>query len=116
MGTQDDRLVWMVAGGIGSMILALVLVPLRALTPRNVSNLLVAGRCISSDHESNASLRGAATCFATGHAAGTAAALAALGDGSVRGLGIANLQQTLVQQKVILSTDPNRQPGKAVAV
>ena len=37
MGTQDDRLVWMVAGGIGSMILALVLVPLRALTP--ASNL-----------------------------------------------------------------------------
>ena len=37
MGTQDDRLVWMVAGGIGSMILALLLVPLRTLTP--ASNL-----------------------------------------------------------------------------
>jgi len=37
MGTQDDRLVSMVAGGIGSMILALLLVPLRTLTP--ASNL-----------------------------------------------------------------------------
>ena len=79
-------------------------IPLRALTAQKVENLLVAGRCISSDHDSNASLRGAATCFATGHAAGTAAALAAQGSGRVRQIDIPLLQRTLVEQKAILST------------
>ena len=38
MGKQDDNgLMWMVAGGLGSMILAVLLVPLRTLTP--ASNL-----------------------------------------------------------------------------
>jgi hypothetical protein len=37
MGKQDDGMVWMVAGGLGSMILAVLLVPLRTLTP--ASNL-----------------------------------------------------------------------------
>jgi ribulose 1,5-bisphosphate synthetase/thiazole synthase len=79
-------------------------IPLRALTPQGVENLLVAGRCISSDHDANASLRGAATCMATGHAAGTAAALAAQRDGAVRRLDIKALQQTLREQDVVLST------------
>jgi Domain of unknown function (DUF4118) len=37
MGKQDNGLVWMVAGGLGSMALAVLLVPLRTLTP--ASNL-----------------------------------------------------------------------------
>ena len=52
-------------------------VPYRALIPQQVKNMLVAGRCLSCEHEAHASLRGAATCMAMGHAAGTAAALAA---------------------------------------
>jgi hypothetical protein len=79
-------------------------IPLRALIPQGVDNLLVAGRCISSDHEANASLRGAATCLATGHAAGTAAALAARGNGKVRDLDIEAVQDTLRAQEAILST------------
>lgn len=79
-------------------------IPLRALIPQRVQNLLVAGRCISSDHEAHASLRGAATCLATGHAAGTAAALAALGNGRIRELDIPLLQRTLQEQGAILST------------
>lgn len=79
-------------------------IPLRALIPQQVSNLLVAGRCISSDHAANASLRGAATCLATGHAAGTAAALAAKEKGRVRELDVPTLQHTLVEQQAILST------------
>lgn len=77
-------------------------IPLRALVPQKVENLLVAGRCISSDHESNASLRGAATCMATGHAAGTAAALAAKGSGRVRGVDVPILQEVLRAQGAIL--------------
>ena len=79
-------------------------IPLCALIPQRVENLLVAGRCISSDHDANASLRGAATCMATGHAAGTAAALAARGAGAVRALDIRALQRILREQDVVLST------------
>ncbi len=37
MSKQDDGLMWMVAGGLGSLVLAVLLVPLRTLTP--ASNL-----------------------------------------------------------------------------
>jgi len=79
-------------------------IPLRALIPQKIENLLVAGRCLSCDHESHASLRGAATCLATGHAAGTTAALAAKGNGKVRDIDIKTLQNLLKVQKVILNT------------
>ena len=52
-------------------------VPLRALIPKGSRNLLVAGRCLSSDRQANSGLRVQATCMATGQAAGAAAALAA---------------------------------------
>ena len=52
-------------------------VPLRALIPKGSRNLLVAGRCLSSDRRANSGLRVQATCMATGQAAGAAAALAA---------------------------------------
>jgi hypothetical protein len=42
--------------------------------------------------------------MATGHAAGTAAALAAQGEGAVRALDVAALQRTLREQDVVLST------------
>jgi len=45
------------------------------LAPKDVDNLLVAGRCISAEHAAQSSLRIQQTCMATGHAAGTAAAL-----------------------------------------
>lgn len=79
-------------------------VPYRALIPLNVENLLVAGRCISCDQTSHASLRGAATCWGTGHAAGTAAALASRGNGRTRDVNILELQKALLGQKAILST------------
>jgi len=51
-------------------------VPLRALIPRGSRNLLVAGRCVSSDRLVNSALRVQAPCMAMGQAAGAAAALA----------------------------------------
>ena len=77
-------------------------IPLRALLPQGVDNLTVCGRSISCDHASQASLRGAITCMATGHAAGTAAALAAMGDGRVRGLTMRQVQDKLVEQDAVL--------------
>ena len=49
-------------------------IPLRCLQPRGIDRLFVAGRCISADHGAQASIRVMGTCFATGEAAGKAAA------------------------------------------
>jgi hypothetical protein len=50
-------------------------VPLRALRVPGDDRLFIAGRCVSSSHEAQASLRVIGTCLATGEAAGLAAAL-----------------------------------------
>lgn len=52
-------------------------VPLRALIPKGSQNIIVAGRCVSSDRLANSGLRVQASCMAMGQAAGVAAALAA---------------------------------------
>ncbi len=52
-------------------------IPLRALLPQGLDDLLVAGRCISGTHEAHSSYRVTPTAMATGHAAGVAATLAA---------------------------------------
>jgi hypothetical protein len=49
-------------------------IPLGCLVPASVSNLLVAGRCLSATFEAHASARITPTCMALGQAAGTAAA------------------------------------------
>lgn len=51
-------------------------VPLRALVPTNSRNLLVAGRCVSSDRLANSALRVQASCMGMGQAAAAAAVLA----------------------------------------
>lgn len=53
-------------------------IPYRCLTPSKLSNVLTAGRCISTDSESYGSLRVMPNCLVTGEAAGLAAALASL--------------------------------------
>ncbi len=50
-------------------------IPYRILLPQRVSNLLVAGRCVSGDQECLAAIRVIPPCFAMGQAAGTAAAI-----------------------------------------
>jgi hypothetical protein len=51
-------------------------VPLRSLLPRDLDDLLVAGRCISGTHVAHSSYRIMPVCMATGQAAGVCAALA----------------------------------------
>ncbi|MGI5817381.1 MAG: FAD-dependent oxidoreductase [Armatimonadota bacterium] len=78
-------------------------IPRGCLIPRELENVLVAGRCLSSTREANGSARVMGTCLATGQAAGTAAALcASAGWGDVRELPIALLQQTLRDQGAVL--------------
>lgn len=71
-------------------------IPYRALIPQGASNLLAAGRCISADRAVGGAVRVMPVCFATGQAAGTAAALAAASTGGdVRAVNIAELQARL---------------------
>ena len=51
-------------------------IPYRALLPRKIENLLVAGRCHSATRGAHASTRVTVTAMAMGEAAGTAAAMA----------------------------------------
>ena len=51
-------------------------IPYRSLVPKNIRNLIAAGRCISGCHEAQASFRIMPTCCSTGQAAGLAAAVA----------------------------------------
>lgn len=52
-------------------------IPFRCLTPHNLKNLLVAGRCISTEQVVQGSVRVMPTCLAMGEGAGLGAALAA---------------------------------------
>ncbi len=70
-------------------------IPYRALTPRSLENVLVAGRCISVDRYVLGSIRVTPGCFITGQAAGAAAALAAVKQTSTRGVDIIELQRRL---------------------
>ena len=49
-------------------------IPLRCLVSEEIEGVFFAGRCISATHEALASVRVMGTCFATGQAAGAAAA------------------------------------------
>ncbi len=50
-------------------------IPYRILTPKRLSNVLVAGRCVSTDRQMQASIRVMPGCFITGQAVGIAASL-----------------------------------------
>lgn len=77
-------------------------VPYRSLVPVQIENLLVAGRCFSSDLVANDLLAPVQFCIAMGQAAGTAAALAVKNNVPVRRLDVKNLQELLIKQGVPL--------------
>ncbi|MBQ6551913.1 MAG: FAD-dependent oxidoreductase, partial [Lachnospiraceae bacterium] len=72
-------------------------IPYRSLQPKNADNLLVAGRCISSTHEAQASYRIMPIVTTLGQAAGTVAALAAKAGRGVKEIDVRELQETLVK-------------------
>ncbi len=65
------------------------------LTPKGLDNVLVAGRCVSTDQLVQGSLRVMPGCFITGQAAGMAAAMAADGQTSVHRVDVKDLQRRL---------------------
>jgi len=78
-------------------------IPYRTLTPRRLQNVLVAGRCVSTDRNVQASIRVMPGCFITGQAAGIAAAIAAdKTDGDVRAFPVKELQRRLKKMGAFL--------------
>lgn len=77
-------------------------IPYRCLIPDNRSNLLAAGRCISTTHEALATTRLTPSCMATGQAAGTAAAIASMNDMIPQEIDIQHLQHELIKGNMIL--------------
>lgn len=76
-------------------------IPYRALIPQTLSNVLVAGRCISTDRYMQSSVRVMPCCLLTGQAAGTAAALA-VETKNVRSVKLTELRGILAEHKVWL--------------
>ena len=72
-------------------------IPYGALVPETGENILVAGRCLSAEHEALASARVTAQCFGYGHAAAVAADLAL-----TEGIGVRDIQGEQVRE--ILNT------------
>ncbi len=72
-------------------------IPYRCLVPKKLTNVLMAGRCISTDRYMQSSVRVMPGCYITGQAAGVAAALAVKKDTDTRSINIAELQTRLVR-------------------
>ena len=77
-------------------------VPYRCMLPRDIDGLLVAGRCVSSDYVACNTLRLIVPCFATGQAAGVAAAMAVEIDCPPRSVPSGLLRTALRRQDVYL--------------
>jgi hypothetical protein len=77
-------------------------IPYRCLLPKNITNLLTAGRCISTTHEALATTRLTPSCMATGQAAGTAAGLAVEHGISPLDIDVQELQRKLREGNAVL--------------
>lgn len=77
-------------------------IPYRCLLPKDCDNLLVAGRCISSDHEAQASYRIMPYCAELGQAAGAAVSEACHSGKTLRTIDIKKLQQHLRNEKFVI--------------
>jgi len=73
-------------------------VPYRALVPKDVRNLLVAGRCIGGDKIAHASARNMMCCAVSGQGAGVAAAISIQRDEALDQLNIGAVHQELARQ------------------
>jgi hypothetical protein len=77
-------------------------VPYRCLLPVKIDNLLIAGRCISTTHVAESSIRAIYACMLTGQAAGTAASLSVQGGYAPEKVNIGKVQASLKTQGVPL--------------
>ena len=72
-------------------------IPYRSLLPQRTTNLLAAGRCISVDHRTHHATKEIPPCFATGEAAGIAAALSLSRNRALADLDVSELQRAIMK-------------------
>ncbi|GAX89518.1 FAD-dependent oxidoreductase [Effusibacillus lacus] len=77
-------------------------IPYRAMIPKSLENIIVAGRCISATSYAHGATRNMAPCLVMGEGAGVAAALAAQQKVSMPELDVKKLQDTLEERGVFL--------------
>ena len=78
-------------------------IPYRSLIPVNTDNMLVAGRCICSDHVAESGVRAISLCMMMGEAAGIGAYLACRDGVTPENINIVELQQKLRENNVCVS-------------
>lgn len=71
-------------------------IPYRSLLPKETDNLLVAGRCLSADHEAHSAVRIMPICASMGEAAGAAIAVAHKTGANAHNVDISEVQAILV--------------------
>ncbi len=79
-------------------------IPLSALVPKGSRNIIVAGRCVSSDRLANSGLRVQASCMAMGQAAGATAALAAQTNTTPLKVPLKDIREMLLKHGAIVPT------------
>ncbi|EGU48477.1 FAD dependent oxidoreductase [Vibrio ichthyoenteri ATCC 700023] len=72
-------------------------IPFHTLVPVIGENIIVAGRCLSAEHEALASARVTAQCFELGHAAGVAAVQAINTNTAIRDLDVSTIRATMIE-------------------
>ena len=70
-------------------------VPYLTLVPKNTENIIVAGRCLCTEHEALASARVTAQCFEYGHAAAIASVLSLENNCAFKAIDVAKLQEKM---------------------
>ena len=80
-------------------------IPLAALIPRGIENLLTAGRSASFDTKMTDLVRLIPNCWVSGQGAGVAAACAVMEARNVRSVDYEHVRRILLEQKVCLSCD-----------
>lgn len=81
-------------------------IPYRILTPQGLKNVLVAGRCVSTDRNMQASIRVMPGCYITGQAAGVAAAMVVEAATDSRAIDTSALQARLKAMGAYLPNAP----------
>ena len=92
-GNEGDEYDKSIRGGISQLVEYEI--PYRCLIPKKITNLLVAGRCISATHTGNKYTRNMPACMYTGQAAGIAAAFSILSNVPVKDVDIKRVQKHL---------------------
>lgn len=96
-------------------------IPYRSLLPRGIDNLLAVGRCCSAEFHANGAMRIIGPAMGTGQAAGTAIAMIADDDATIRDVDGVDVRKELIASGVALDTYPEGwwtilrdMPGKMV--